>query len=96
MQKPTRSGEQRLSQNNRTMIPKAILILYESIKIILPKDTEAENCAQQKHFNESKKDTDSSISIYPKRACSLPEYSNLKISCLRKIHYLHSGKSLNL
>lgn len=50
MQKPTRSGEQRLSQNNRTMIPKAILILYKSIKIILPKDTEAENCAQQKTF----------------------------------------------
>lgn len=40
-----RSEEQRLSQNNRTMIPKAILIRYRSIKIILAKDIEVENGA---------------------------------------------------
>lgn len=39
------TDEQRSPQNNRTVIPKAILILYKSIKIILPKDTEVENCA---------------------------------------------------
>lgn len=67
MQKPTRSGEQRLSQNNRTMIPKAILILCKSIKIILPKDTEAENCAQQKNILMKARRTQTVQSLYTQR-----------------------------
>jgi len=74
------------------MTPKPVLILYKSMKIILHKDTGELRLAQN-IFNETKQDTDSSTCTYPKEACSLAEYPNLKKSCPRTSSFREKLKS---